>query len=99
MRVSNEDCTGYYYRRLWRRRYCYRRGGGSRCHDRGGRLSPQPDQKKMGSVLTFDTTGQDLARVTNHLSSLNATVARGGRWIKIECSRPIHCRSSLRTPP
>ncbi len=36
---------------------------------------------------------------TNHFSNLNATVASGGRWIKIECSRPIHCRSSLRTPP
>ena len=36
---------------------------------------------------------------TNHLSSLNATVASGGRWIRIECWRPIHSRSSLCTPP
>jgi hypothetical protein len=40
-----------------------------------------------------------LANPANHLSSLNATVARGGRWIRIECWRPIHWRSSLCTPP
>src|SRR5258705_7442108 len=32
-------------------------------------------------------------------SNLNATVANGGNWIRIEWSRAIHCRSSLRTPP
>ena len=33
------------------------------------------------------------------LSSLNASVASGGNWIRIECSRPIHSRASLCMPP
>jgi len=34
-----------------------------------------------------------------YLSSLKATVASGGRFIRMECSRPIHAVFSLSLPP
>src|SRR5437660_1219535 len=44
------------------------------------------------------TRGRD-ARATNYRSNLNATVASGGKWIRIECSRAIHATFSLCAPP
>jgi hypothetical protein len=41
----------------------------------------------------------DRLQVDNYLSNLNATVASGGKLIRIECSRPIHVEFSLFLPP
>jgi hypothetical protein len=38
-------------------------------------------------------------RATNYRSNLNATVASGGKWIRIECSRAIQATFSLCAPP
>ena len=46
--------------------------------------------RKQGSVLTLGRVFSGFRERTNHLSSLNASVASGGNWMRMECSRPIH---------
>jgi hypothetical protein len=56
--------------------------------------SGHEDQKVSHACMTAGwLSGKD------QRSSLNATVASGGKWMTIECSRPIHSRFSLWTPP
>ena len=61
-------------------------------------LVKQAHQKRRLRIRVQSALGR-VIKLTNYFCSLKATVASGGKWIRIDCSRPIQGTSWVWTPP